>query len=81
MALSHQEPDRVPLASFTMVDVSYHALRRYLGLEPVQPLYLPIEDLAPGGGFMLTPRGPVRPEVPPENICAIYEAVQQYGKY
>ena len=27
MALNHQEPDRVPLASFTMVDVSYHALR------------------------------------------------------
>jgi len=39
MALNHQEPDRVPLASFTMVDVSYHALRRYLGLPAVKPLY------------------------------------------
>jgi uroporphyrinogen decarboxylase len=34
-----------------------------------------IDDLAPGGGFILTPRWALRPEVPPENICAIYEEV------
>jgi uroporphyrinogen decarboxylase len=40
-----------------------------------------IDDLAPGGGFVLTPRWAVRPEVPPENIRAIYEAVAEYGSY
>ena len=40
-----------------------------------------IDDLAPGGGFVLTPRGPIRPEVPPENLCAIHEAVEEYGRY
>jgi uroporphyrinogen decarboxylase len=49
--------------------------------EVKEEVWRRIEDLAPGGGFVLTPRGPVRPEVPPENICAIYEAAQEYGKY
>jgi uroporphyrinogen decarboxylase len=40
-----------------------------------------IEDLAPGGGFILTPRWALRPEVPPQNICAIYETVAKYGYY
>jgi uroporphyrinogen decarboxylase len=40
-----------------------------------------IDDLAPGGGYVLTPRWAVRPEVPPENIEAIYEAVEAYGWY
>jgi uroporphyrinogen decarboxylase len=40
-----------------------------------------IEDLAPGGGLILTPRWALRPEVPPENICAIYEAADKYGWY
>ena len=40
-----------------------------------------IEDLAPGGGYILTPRWALRPEVPPENIFAIYEAVDLYGGY
>jgi uroporphyrinogen decarboxylase len=35
-----------------------------------------LDDLAPGGGFILTPRWALRPEVPPQNICAVYEAVQ-----
>jgi uroporphyrinogen decarboxylase len=38
-----------------------------------------IDDLAPGGGYVLTPRWAMRPEVPPENIEAIYEAVEDYG--
>ena len=29
-----------------------------------------IDDLGPGGGYVLTPRWAVRPEVPPENLCA-----------
>jgi uroporphyrinogen decarboxylase len=40
-----------------------------------------IEDLAPGGGLVLTPRWALRPEVPPANICAVYEAAAEYGRY
>ena len=38
-----------------------------------------MDDLAPGGGFILTPRWALRPEVPPQNICAIYEVVAEYA--
>ena len=40
-----------------------------------------IEDLAPGGGFILGAVHNIRPEIKPENICALYEAAQEYGKY
>jgi uroporphyrinogen decarboxylase len=40
-----------------------------------------LDDLAPGGGYIICPRGPIRPEVPPQNICAIYEACDKYGHY
>ncbi|MFH1086394.1 MAG: uroporphyrinogen decarboxylase family protein [Chloroflexota bacterium] len=40
-----------------------------------------LADLATGGGYILTPRWALRPEVPPENICAIYEAVEEFGGY
>ena len=40
-----------------------------------------IDDLAPGGGYVLTPLWTIRPEVPPENLCAVYEAVDEYGRY
>jgi uroporphyrinogen decarboxylase len=40
-----------------------------------------IEDLAEGGGLVLAAVHNIRPEVKPENICALYEAAQEYGKY
>ena len=40
-----------------------------------------IEDLSPNGGFVLAAVHNIRPEVKPENICAIYEAALEYGKY
>jgi len=36
-----------------------------------------IEDLAPGGGFVLTSVHNIQPEVPPENIVAMFEAVAE----
>jgi uroporphyrinogen decarboxylase len=35
-----------------------------------------IEDLAPGGGFVLAAVHNLRPEVKPENICALFETAQ-----
>jgi len=40
-----------------------------------------INDLAPGGGFVFTTVHNIQPGVPPENIMAMYEAVERYGRY
>jgi uroporphyrinogen decarboxylase len=40
-----------------------------------------IEDLAPGGGYVLGSVHNLRPEVPPENIIAMIEAAKEYGLY
>jgi uroporphyrinogen decarboxylase len=40
-----------------------------------------IEDLAENGGFVLAAVHNIRPEVKPENICALYEAALEYGRY
>jgi uroporphyrinogen decarboxylase len=38
-----------------------------------------IETLAPGGGFVFNTVHNILPDVPPENIVAMYEAVSEYG--
>jgi uroporphyrinogen decarboxylase len=40
-----------------------------------------IEDLAPGGGFIFAPIHVIQNGVPPENIMAWWETLQQYGVY
>jgi len=40
-----------------------------------------IRDLAPGGGFIFTQVHNIQANVPPENLMAMYSAVQKYGKY
>lgn len=40
-----------------------------------------IEIYAPGGGYVLGPSHNIEPDTPPENIIAMYEAAQEYGKY
>jgi len=40
-----------------------------------------IEDLAPGGGFIFAPIHVIQGEVPPENIMAWWETLQEYGVY
>lgn len=39
-----------------------------------------IDELAPGGGYILGPVHNIQPDVPPENICAMYKTTQKYGK-
>ena len=39
-----------------------------------------IEDLARDGGFVLAAVHNIRPEVKPENICAMFDAAQEYGR-
>jgi len=40
-----------------------------------------IEDLAPGGGFVFSAVHSIQADVPPENIIAMWEALQDYGRY
>jgi uroporphyrinogen decarboxylase len=40
-----------------------------------------IEDLAPGGGYLLASCHNIQADVPPENIEAMFEAAWDYGKY
>jgi len=40
-----------------------------------------IDDLAPGGGFIFAPIHVIQGEVPPHNIMAWWETLQEYGKY
>jgi uroporphyrinogen decarboxylase len=40
-----------------------------------------IEIFAPGGGFVFTPVHNIQPDVPPENIVALYHAARKYGTY
>ncbi len=40
-----------------------------------------LDDLAPGGGFVFATVHNIQGDVPPENIVAMWEAVQEYGHY
>jgi len=40
-----------------------------------------ISDLAPGGGFVFSPVHNIQYDVPPQNIMAMWEALQEYGVY
>ena len=40
-----------------------------------------IDQFAQGGGFVFNTVHNIQPDVPPENIMAMWEALQEYGKY
>ena len=40
-----------------------------------------IDDLAPGGGFVFAAVHNIQVGVPPQNIMAMWEALQEYGEY
>jgi uroporphyrinogen decarboxylase len=40
-----------------------------------------VEDLMPGGGFVFAAVHNIQGNVPPENIVAMWEALQEYGVY
>jgi len=40
-----------------------------------------IDDLAPGGGFVFNTVHNIQADVPPENIMAMWETLQEYGEY
>jgi uroporphyrinogen decarboxylase len=40
-----------------------------------------IRELAPGGGYILAPANHLQPDVPPENVVALFEAARRFGVY
>jgi uroporphyrinogen decarboxylase len=40
-----------------------------------------IRQLAPGGGYVFAPIHNIQPQVPPQNVVALFETVRQYGSY
>jgi uroporphyrinogen decarboxylase len=40
-----------------------------------------IDHLAPGGGFVLAAVHNIQPEVPPQNVAAMFDAALEYGQY
>ena len=40
-----------------------------------------IEILAPGGGYVFNTVHNIQADVPPENVLAMWEALQEYGVY
>lgn len=40
-----------------------------------------IKDLAPGGGYILSSVHCIQPDVPPENVCAMFEEAMVAGRY
>jgi uroporphyrinogen decarboxylase len=40
-----------------------------------------IHDLGPGGGYVISPVHNIQPDVPPENVVAMYEAAHELGWY
>lgn len=40
-----------------------------------------INDLGPGGGYILAPVHCIQPDVPPENVCAMFDEALTAGKY
>jgi len=37
--------------------------------------------LAPGGGYVLAPANHLQPDVPAQNVIALFQAARKYGKY
>ncbi|MBI3026412.1 MAG: hypothetical protein HYY66_12185, partial [Candidatus Tectomicrobia bacterium] len=40
-----------------------------------------VGHLAPGGGYVLNLVHNIQEEVPPGNVCAMFEAAMEYGRY
>ena len=40
-----------------------------------------VDDLAPGGGYILSAVHSIQPDVPTENIFALYDMALEYGSY
>lgn len=60
---------------------THHVLPSGTPEEVREEVRLRIRDLAPGGGYVVSPVHNFQPDVPPENIVAMYQAAEELGRY
>ena len=58
-----------------------HVLRHGTPAEVRDDVRRRVEDLAPGGGFVFAPAHNVKADVPPGNLVAMWETLQEFGIY
>ncbi len=58
-----------------------HILNRHSPAEVKQHVRERLEVFSPGGGFVFNPVHNILPEVPPENILAMFEAVAEFNAH
>jgi uroporphyrinogen decarboxylase len=49
--------------------------------DVIEEVKLRLKQLAPGGGYIVAATNHIQPDVPPENVITLYEAVRKYGHY
>ncbi|HHY46604.1 MAG TPA: hypothetical protein GX506_04805 [Firmicutes bacterium] len=59
----------------------FDIVRHLLAREVRDEVKRRIEDLAPGGGFVFAAVHNIQADVPPENLEAMWEAIEEYGEY
>jgi len=62
------------------VDIQ-HVLPKGSPREVEEEVKKRIKAFAPSGGYIAAPAHNIQPDVPPQNILALYKAVHKYGKY
>lgn len=61
------------------IDIS-HAMTGTV-VDVRQEVHRCIQQLAPGGGFILAPSNHLQADVPPENVVALFDAAREFGQY
>jgi uroporphyrinogen decarboxylase len=68
------------LAFWGAID-THHVLPQGTPADVREEVRLRIRDLGPGGGYVVSPVHNIQPDVPPENILAMYDAAYELGAY
>jgi uroporphyrinogen decarboxylase len=68
------------LAFWGAID-THHVLRAGTPADVRDEVWRRIRDLGPGGGYVVGPVHNIQPDVPPENVLAMYDAAHAMGRY
>jgi uroporphyrinogen decarboxylase len=49
--------------------------------DVIEEVKVRLQQLAPGGGFVLAPSNHLQADVPPENVITLFEAARAFGRY
>ena len=60
---------------------THHILPQGTQQEIYEEVQRRISDLGPGGGYVICPVHNIQPEVPPENVVAMFDAAHELGQY